>query len=49
MNPLPALGCSGAIFGLLGGLGAFYWTHRGVLRKEHRRPRTGNKTIPSGC
>jgi len=35
MNPLPALGCSGALFGLLGALGYFYYRHSNVLKKEH--------------
>jgi membrane associated rhomboid family serine protease len=35
MNPLPALGCSGALFGLLGALGYFYYKHSNVLKKEH--------------
>ena len=35
MNPLPALGCSGALFGLLGALGYFYYKHSNVLKREH--------------
>lgn len=30
-NPYPAVGASGAIFGLLGAMGAFFWTHRRLL------------------
>ena len=35
MNHLPAVGCSGALFGLLGALGYFYYRHSNVLKKEH--------------
>merc|ERR1739848_693801 len=35
MNHLPAVGCSGALFGLLGALGYFYYKHSNVLKKEH--------------
>ena len=35
MNSLPAVGSSGALFGLLGALGYFYHKHSNVLKKEH--------------
>eukprot|EP00212_Chloropicon_laureae_P002587 CAMPEP_0197486714 /NCGR_PEP_ID=MMETSP1311-20131121/1679_1 /TAXON_ID=464262 /ORGANISM="Genus nov. species nov., Strain RCC856" /LENGTH=349 /DNA_ID=CAMNT_0043029973 /DNA_START=302 /DNA_END=1351 /DNA_ORIENTATION=+ len=35
MNALPAVGSSGALFGLLGALGYFYYKHSNVLKKEH--------------
>ena len=35
MNHMPAVGSSGALFGLLGALGYFYYKHTHVLKREH--------------
>ena len=37
-NRLPAVGSSGALFGLLGALGYFYHTHRKVLAHQVDAP-----------
>lgn len=37
-NRLPAVGSSGALFGLLGALGFFYYRHRKVLAKQVEQP-----------
>ena len=37
LNPSPAVGASGAIFGLIGGLAAFYYVARGLLGEASRQ------------
>jgi rhomboid protease GluP len=37
LNPSPGVGASGAIFGLIGGLAAFYYVARGVLGEVSRQ------------